>query len=233
MASWSPCWIPAVVTLMGHNVGMTIKMMVTVMSEYKEKISAYLDDAIEDGELRALASETNETVAARYQLIGEALRGEVSDVALNDVSAQVREALSNEHIESVATSNARQRNTESLGSAWNFADWLRPLSGLAVAASVAVVTVVLVTQEETAPVTETQVANTGSVISTPVSSTSAPSALVNGQSTELATAASDTTEAVRPVVDLRSYLAEHSEFAAQDTVQGRMPYARAVSYESE
>jgi hypothetical protein len=35
---------------------------------------------------------------------------------------------------------------------------------------------------------------------------------------------------VRP--NLNSYLKAHSEFAAQDTAQGRMPYARAVTYES-
>jgi hypothetical protein len=35
---------------------------------------------------------------------------------------------------------------------------------------------------------------------------------------------------VRP--NLNSYLNAHSEFAAQDTAQGRMPYARAVTYET-
>ena len=38
---------------------------------------------------------------------------------------------------------------------------------------------------------------------------------------------------VRPRVNLETYLAEHAEFAAQDTMQGRIPYARAVSYEAE
>jgi hypothetical protein len=36
-----------------------------------------------------------------------------------------------------------------------------------------------------------------------------------------------------PAVNLNSYVNEHSEYAAQDTMQGMMPYARAVSYGSE
>jgi hypothetical protein len=36
-----------------------------------------------------------------------------------------------------------------------------------------------------------------------------------------------------PAVNLNSYVTEHSEYAAQDTIQGMMPYARSVSYGSE
>ena len=42
----------------------------------------------------------------------------------------------------------------------------------------------------------------------------------------------DTQPQNQQAVNLDAYLAEHAEFAAQDTLQGRMPYARAVSYES-
>jgi hypothetical protein len=37
----------------------------------------------------------------------------------------------------------------------------------------------------------------------------------------------------RPAVNLNSYMNEHSEYAAQETMQGMMPYARAVSYGSD
>jgi hypothetical protein len=36
-----------------------------------------------------------------------------------------------------------------------------------------------------------------------------------------------------PAVNLNSYVTEHSEYAAQDTIQGMMPYARSVSYGSD
>ena len=36
-----------------------------------------------------------------------------------------------------------------------------------------------------------------------------------------------------PAVNLNNYVNEHSEYAAQDTMQGMMPYARAVSYGSD
>jgi hypothetical protein len=36
-----------------------------------------------------------------------------------------------------------------------------------------------------------------------------------------------------PAVNLDSYVTEHSEYAAQGTVQGMVPYARSVSYGAE
>jgi len=33
--------------------------------------------------------------------------------------------------------------------------------------------------------------------------------------------------------DLNSYINQHLEFATQDTLQGRLPYVRAVSFESK
>jgi hypothetical protein len=36
-----------------------------------------------------------------------------------------------------------------------------------------------------------------------------------------------------PAVNLNTYVRQHSEFAAQDTIQGMMPYARSVTYGSE
>jgi len=75
--------------------------MVTVMNKRKEKISAFLDNDMHRDELMSLstsAESDDAKIAQRYQMMGDALRGEVSDSSFVDVSQAVREALVNENI---------------------------------------------------------------------------------------------------------------------------------------
>ncbi len=93
--------------------------------------------------------------------------------------------------------------------------WWKPLAGLAVAASVALVAVLAVTTER----------NNGSGTSVIAVTHTAPKA----------TLVSDAREArwdrIEPQVEKRlsDYLVNHSEYAASRGVQGVMPYARVVS----
>ena len=185
------------------------------MSNDKERISAYLDDDLSLEELEAMTSIEGESefgVASRYQMMGEALRGRLSDAAMIDVSAQVREAVQKEGLEQPVRQAVKQPRQP----LFDFSAWFRPLGGLAVAASVALVMVVAVTQVESPSGNGNLVADAGNpVIGAPVT-----------------VAVEDTQSQNQQAVNLDAYLAEHAEFAAQDTLQGRMPYARAVSYES-
>lgn len=187
------------------------------MNEDKEKISAWLDDAVEYGEVDSLEVDRGEGIstATRYQMIGDALRGKVSDAAMIDISASVSEAISREPALSASprTQRSRQRERRPL---FDFGAWLRPVGGLAVAATVAMVMVVTLTDQQTEtgnPV----VANVGQqpVQALPVTTTAPGYA---------------NPAIARPAVNLNSYVKQHSEFAAQDTMQGMMPYARAVSF---
>lgn len=191
------------------------------MSEDKEKISAWLDDAIQTNELDSLEVDQDErsfSTAARYQMIGEALRGRVSDASMINISARVREAIEQEAapVSTARTAPAARRESKPL---FDFGAWLRPVGGLAVAATVAMVMVVTLTDRQ-AETPYTPVASSGQLpvqalpVSNPVPVYSQPNLAM-------------------PAVNLNNYLRQHSEFAAQDTLQGMMPYARSVSYGSD
>lgn len=188
-----------------------------------ERLSAYIDDDLDEAEIEQLIAEQQSashsergfSEAARYQMIGDALRGELSDASMVDVSAQVRQALRHESFDAVESAQSTNKRTTNK---FNLVAWLdelfgsmaRPLAGMAVAASVAVLMVVTVIQTESPGDVQQQIAQSESQ---PVKN-------------EPAVAEQQTTEFDR-------YLAEHAEFAAQDTIQGRIPYVRAVSYEAE
>ena len=158
------------------------------------------------------------STAARYQMIGDALRGKVTDASMIDISSQVREAIENEPVPAPVSRPVRAAKRERKP-LFDFGAWLRPVGGLAVAATVAMVMVVTLTDQQSTtdnPV----VANVGQqpVQALPVNN-AAPVYPGSGMA--------------YPAVNLKSYLTQHSEYAAQDTIQGVMPYARSVSYGSE
>jgi negative regulator of sigma E activity len=151
-------------------------------------------------------------------MIGDAIRGRVTEASMIDISASVREAVSREPEFVPVTRPARpiQRETKPL---FDFGSWLKPVGGLAVAATVAMVMVVTLTDKQTGT-DSAVVANVGQqpVQALPVNN-AAPVYTRQG--------------VAMPAVNLNTYVTEHSEYAAQDTIQGMMPYARSVSYGSE
>jgi sigma-E factor negative regulatory protein RseA len=191
------------------------------MNEDKEKISAWLDDAIELDEVDSLQTVHGTEVysaATRYHMIGDAIRGKIADTSMIDISASVSEAISREpelapRARPERTSKRAAKVSTGLGS------WLRPAGGLAVAATVAMVMVITLTDQQTESGTAV-VANVGQQ---PVQAMPVNNATPRYASPGMAL----------PAVNLNSYVTEHSEYAAQDTMQGMMPYARAVSYGSE
>ncbi len=197
------------------------------MSNDKEKISAYLDDDLSPEELESMASIEGKSefgVASRYQMMGEVLRGELSDAAMIDISAQVREAIQNEETYA-AEGSSRQTAKQPRQPLFDFSAWFRPLGGLAVAASVALVMVVVVTQVDSPT---GQGIGEGNL----VADAGQPMVNIPDNVRTVAVTSEETQPQIQQAVNLDAYLAEHAEFAAQDTLQGRMPYARAVSYES-
>lgn len=193
------------------------------MSKRKEKISAFLDNDMHRDELMSFslsAEHDDAKVAQHYQIIGDSLRGEVSDSSFVDVSAAVREALANENIaDQVAADPASSRaesSTEKTG-LFDLSGWFKPMAGMAVAASVAVVMVVTVTQQEGPAITP---------VATDIST-----------QPEVQLAVEDNTHLQTTVenkdTDLNPYINQHLEFATQDTLQGRLPYVRAVSFEQK
>ncbi|MEN8761360.1 MAG: sigma-E factor negative regulatory protein [Thiogranum sp.] len=177
--------------------------------EIRVQLSALVDDELDEAErpllLGRLQRDSNlREVLGRYQLISEVMRG-AGQVATLGIADRVRQALEQD----AALTGADKPNAGSLS-------WLKPVAGLAVAASVAVVAVLAVTSvREPAVETGARVASSQNV---------AP-AVSGGE---------ETWERIEPRIDKRmsAYLVNHNEYAASRGVQGVMPYVRIVGYEN-
>ena len=197
-------------------------------SKRKEKISAFLDNEMFHDELMSfsLSSEPEDAeVVQRYQLMGDSLRGEVSDSSFIDVSQAVSEALLAENhdfkshdFKSHAEPVSRASNSKT--GSFALSAWFRPVAGMAVAASVALVLVATLSGQEstTAPIAQI---------------TEQQPAAIPAVQLAIDNRAGDNESVDKKATDLDPYLInQHLEFATQDTLQGRMPYVRAVSYQN-
>lgn len=199
-----------------------------VMNKRKEKISAFLDNDMHRDELMSfsLSAESDDVKTAQhYQMIGDALRSKLSDSSFIDVSHAVRETLANENIgDKVTVAKAESLSGPLSGKRerFNVSAWLRPVAGMAVAASVAVVMVVTLSGQENGTLAPVAV----NVESQPEAQPVLSIAVDNKAITDKATANNSTD------IDQR-LVNQHLEFATQDALQGRLPYARAVSFESK
>lgn len=199
------------------------------MTQNKEQFSAWLDDAADaDGLVNAPYSNESATLglAARYRLIGDALRGEIEDGSMSDISASVRIAIESEPAYSHPAVPVRRRPVTKKAPVFDFGSWLRPVGGLALAASVAMVVVVTVSRQDT-PATGAAVV----AVSAPDPAMTLPVSLQSSPALAARSYAANEPPAI-PAVNLNEYMEEHSEYASQDTMQRIMPHARAVSYES-
>jgi sigma-E factor negative regulatory protein RseA len=199
------------------------------MNQDKEQFSAWLDDAAAADSLEPVASSDESGtlgLAARYRLIGDALRGEIEDGSMSDISASVRAAIETEPAHHHAATPIRPLPLKKKAPLFDFGSWLRPAGGLALAASVALIVVVTVTRQETPASGDAMVA-----VSAPQPAMAAPVSQQAGTILPARSYAANQQPA-GPVTNLNEYMEEHSEYASQDTMQQIMPYARAVSYEN-
>ncbi|MBE9567425.1 MAG: sigma-E factor negative regulatory protein [Proteobacteria bacterium] len=199
------------------------------MSKRKEKISAFLDDDMHRDELMSfsLSAEADDAkVAQRYLMVGDAMRGEMSNSSFVDVSQAIREAIAGEEtysespIAAQAATQAAAAVKEKAGF-FDFSGWFKPVAGMAVAATVAVVMVTTLSQQSG------DMSSTGS----PVAVNTVPAAQQDTR--PVATVAVSKDKATDPSASeqINPYINQHLEYATQDALQGRLPYVRAVSYD--
>jgi sigma-E factor negative regulatory protein RseA len=183
--------------------------------EIREQLSALADDELSELERPLLLGRMQRDVAlreclGRYQLIGEIMRGAGASAGMG-IAQRVQKALANDVPVTASEPTVREAASRPLSQE----RWWKPLAGLSVAASVALVAVLAVTTGRND--------NAG-----------APLVAVTDTAPKV-TLASDTREArwdrIEPQVEKRvsGYLVNHSEYAASRGVQGVMPYARVVS----
>ncbi len=203
------------------------------MSKRKEKISAFLDNDMHRDELMSfsLSAESDDAkIAQRYQMMGDALRGEMSDSSFIDVSQAVREALANENIgDQVVAEKTPPSASKDKPGAFNLSSWFKPVAGMAVAASVAVVMVVTLSGQNTgalAPVAAND--NEQPVVRVAVEDKAVidETVVVVNEAVSSESVADKTKDIDQRLVN------QHLEFATPDTLQGRLPYVRAVSFDS-
>ncbi len=178
--------------------------------EIREQLSALADDELSDVERPLLLGRLQRDAGlreclGRYQLIGEVMRG-IADTSTLGVADRVQRVLQ-ETACGELPAVPRQASR-----------WWKPLAGIAVAASVALVAVLTVS-------------------SLRESATSAVPELASSQesATVVARASDDKQwDRIEPGIDKRlaGYLVNHSEYAASRGVQGVMPYVRIVGYEN-
>ena len=184
--------------------------------EIREQLSALVDDELSDAERPLLLGRLERDAEmrdclGRYQLIGQVMRGTGQTETLG-VADRVQQALADDAPLHVPAAGATNQQV-----------WWKPLAGLAVAASVALVAVLTVTsvrETTTEPVPELATvqppANPGSTV------------------TRVADVGGEQWDRLDPKIDKRlsGYLVNHNEYAASRGVQGVMPYVRIVGYDT-
>ncbi len=181
--------------------------------QVKSQVSSFMDGEVSQQEVAFLCKRiSNDEVLRRkwqeYHLISDAMKQQLPAQPMVDISARVRDALQDEPVLGelkVASSGFGRR-----------------ITGMAVAASVAVFGVVgvmtMATQQN-----ELQPQNLAQTDSAVVSG-----AVVADSSTTTAAAANRA-----PDPRLNKYLVDHSEYAVSASVHGVLPYARIVGQQKQ
>ena len=197
----------------------------------QEQLSALLDNALDGNQLDDFMQDlkrdplSDAETAQRYRLMGDAMRDELNQASFMDISSAVHRAIEQEPAHSEAVASAKNSFNPVQAISATVTRWFKPLAGAAVAASVAMMTVVTfntVQQEDTE--TAVQLAQQ-SVAPQKVNPEIARHVRV------ASTLDQETTEEQQK--QLNSYMMQHSGYASQATMQGIMPYVRAADFKAQ
>lgn len=189
-----------------------------------EQVSALADDELQEAEaqllLARMARDTElREAAARYALIGEALRGSLP-AQRRDFSAGVMAAIADDG----AAEGYPVESPRSAGSiAARLADVARPFAGAAVAASVAMLAIVMLQNPGSFPGSGTDLAEAPTEV-VPAASGSTSNPVVSGRQVEFSNVRSPELQN-----QLRSYLMNHNEHAGNARLRGVMPYVQIAA----
>ena len=220
----------------------------------RESLSVTLDGQASELELRRVLDGVGyddelRSAAARYQLIGDAIRGETNQFAKVNLTAGVMEAIEQEEIDQVvagtATRQTRDINSPSIVSALD--NWWSSLGRVAMAASVAFAVVFGVRNLNTTTETQYVAVNEPTTLSQPLSLASGgqnsygASGIRAGYNSkqhdsvtpeQLAYAQSVADRATKE--RFRAYALQHAELSAiNNNGQGILPFARLTSFDAQ
>jgi negative regulator of sigma E activity len=208
------------------------------MNDQKENLSHLIDEYSSDDTDQKLLGDVLEDVnqqycLARYQMIGHVMRHELPDQIDTDFSHNVMASIREIEIESKPVVSRKEAK-----SMWRW-EILKPFAGMAVAASVAVVSITLwqsvsvstdsgATGDQLVSAEQQKIddlTNQPIQIAVPASSTLDNSTLDNGMHWKVI---SDTPALERK---LNAYLINHTEYS--NSIQGLIPQARVAGYGSQ
>ena len=223
-----------------------------------EQLSALLDGELDAGELGEVVSQLKNDPQllqsmGRYHLIGDAIRGELSSVSGLDVSSKVMHAIESSEstprlAEVIPFAAAKVKSGVSTAQPAPYRKaWFKPAAGVAVAASVALATVVVirdfegttsgqpgpaVAQVNPAPVAAVPQSNASQTV---VQVKSSGDMRVSSGAQPYYVSIPENLQSV-PLYQsqdewLNHYVVNHSEYTGRGTMQGMVPYARVVTYE--
>ncbi len=200
-----------------------------------EQLSALLDDGLDDAQLQSFMQDLKRDPIAdaestqRYRLIGDVMRDEIDQTSFMDISAAVHRAVEQEPEYSLQPNKDKvEKKSSSFNLSNLLSSWVKPLSGMAVAASVAMVTLVTfnTVQNESADVSSSQLAQ---VVPTRIEKVNTEIS----RNVQVASTLDIRKTTPQQQKQLNQYLLQHSGYASQTTMQGMMPYVRAADVKSE
>jgi len=180
----------------------------------EEQLSALVDDQLPAHEQELLVARLTRDKGligcwGRYHLISDALRQQLPGRHLVDISGRVCQAL---QAESALSVKSRQLNN----------NWLKPLAGLAIAASVAVVAILGVQNLHLSGDSPAVVASAGNV----------PAVIAKEDQIVRVRGIRWNRSAPQVADRLNRYLVDHSEYAASGGMPGIGPHVRIVGYDT-
>jgi len=186
-------------------------------------VDGELDDAARQQILSAMTGPDREELErfGRYCLIGEAIRGEASPLGVS-VADKVRESLADDPVV-LAPPRRKQR------------PWLRPVAGFAVAASVAVVAVLVAPRLMTEPGVDAEPVQVAADLARPVTR---PVLVAAGAESPQGTTGKQPDGArwqgLTPELEnrLNRLVIEHHEFGGRTGINGPVPHIGLASYGS-
>ena len=202
------------------------------MKHRDEQLSAFTDNALDEKELKNFMQDLKRSPVAdaeqlqRYQIMRDVMKDELDQTSFMDISASVHRMLEQE--DELYTEPVKAKSASII----NLSAWMRPLSGLAIAASVAMFTVVSVRMVSTDSNETTQPVVAETQVTTPIKQVIPVNQDLLQQIRVVSTAEPEQANRLREQ-QLREYMMNHSEYAGQSTIQGMMPYARVVSFDPQ
>ncbi len=212
------------------------------MNEQRENLSALIDDYQQSEPDQSLLNDVlgdvnKQYTLRRYQMIGEVMRNETPEAIKLDFAAGVMSQIENE---SVLQVKQQPENNESQQSSWFWSVLFKPVAGLAVAATVAVVAVsslqlqpAAVDQADSLASVDDSSAKVEFLASIPVINRGLSTVSVNGNNPAPQVGMNWKIKRNGHEIQkkLNTYLVNHNEFS--NSLQGIIPQARVVGFDAK